>query len=138
MKPTQNLFILLSLTTGLEAQFVKESEARLVAWRAYGDFVGQLLTAGQPITKGRDFVYVTPPNLAAVRGGTPVPESVTNYDLFPLADGLQKQSEPLLDPQGASYIDALYAYVINPSYRFYLLFPAPLLYLIFCPNILTI
>lgn len=102
-------FFLFSLTAGINAQFVKESEARLVAWRAYGDFVGQLLTAGQPITKGRDFVYVTPPNLAAIRGGTPVPESVTNFDLFSFADGLQKQSEPLLDPQGASYIDALYA-----------------------------
>ena len=105
---TQKLLHLLPLLQVLDAQFVPESEARLVAWRAYGNFVGSLLTAGQPLTKGRDFVYVTPPNLAAVRGGTPVPESVTNYDLYYLADGLQNQSEPLLDPQGPSYINALY------------------------------
>lgn len=104
-----SITILFFLTKQLQAQFVPESEARLVAWRAYGDFVSQLLTAGQPIVKGRDLVYVTPPNLAAVRGGTPVPESVTNFDLFPLASALQNQSEPLLDPQGPSYIDALYA-----------------------------
>ena len=109
MKLIQNLLILLPLIKGLSAQFVKESEARLVAWRAYADFVSQLLTAGQPLMKGKDFIYVTPPNLAAVRGGTPVPESVTNFDLFSLADGLQFLNEPLLDPQGPSYIDALYA-----------------------------
>ena len=100
--------ILLFLCKELQAQFVPESEARLAAWRAYSDFVSQPLTAGQPIVKGRDLVYVTPPNLAAVRGGTPVPESLTNFDLFSLADELQNQSEPSLDPNGPSYIDALY------------------------------
>lgn len=104
----KKLILLLPLIKGLEAQFVPESEARLTAWRAYGDLVAQLLTAGVPLTKGKDFVYVTPPNMAAVRGGTPVPESVTNFDLFGFADGLQNQSEPLLDPQGPSYIQALY------------------------------
>jgi hypothetical protein len=115
---SKSLTILLLLIKELKAQFVPESEARLVAWRAYGDVVSQLLTAGQPIVKGRDLVYVTPPNLAAVRGGTPVPESVTNFDLFSLANALQNQSEPLLDPQGPSYIDALYAYVLEGSNSF--------------------
>lgn len=109
MKSINHFLVFSTLSKPLLAQFVPESEARLVAWRAYGDFISQMLTAGQPLVKGRDLIFVTPPNLAAVRGGTPVPESVTNFDLFQLADGLQSQSEPLLDPLGPSYIDALYA-----------------------------
>lgn len=105
---SKKLTILLPLIQTIHAQFLPEADARLLAWRAYGNFVSQSLTAGVPLTLGKDFVYVTPPNLAAVRGGTPCPESVTNYDLFGLADGLQNISEPLLDPQGPSYIDNLY------------------------------
>jgi hypothetical protein len=108
MVSNQLPILLLPLIQAIHAQFLSEADARLLAWRAYGNFVSQSLTAGVPLTLGKDFIYVTPPNLAAVRGGTPCPESVTNYDLFGLADGLQNISEPLLDPQGPSYIDNLY------------------------------
>ncbi|EPE31455.1 hypothetical protein GLAREA_12758 [Glarea lozoyensis ATCC 20868] len=106
-----NLLVLLSFLTSLEAQFIPEADARLLAWRAYGTFVQQQLTAGVPLSPGKDFIYVTPPNLAAVRGGTPCPDSVTNFDLFSLADGLQNVNEPLLDNAGASYVDSLYTYL---------------------------
>jgi hypothetical protein len=105
---SQNLVIILSFLTSLEAQFIPEADARLLAWRAYGTFVQQQLTAGVPLSPGKDFIYVTPPNLASVRGGTPCPDSVTNFDLFSLADGLQNVNEPLLDNAGASYVDSLY------------------------------
>ncbi|RDL35699.1 Uncharacterized protein BP5553_06311 [Venustampulla echinocandica] len=105
------LLFFLPLIKSLEAQFVPEAEARLQAWRAYGTFVSQQLTAGVPMVPGKDFIYVTPPNMAAVRGGTPCPDSVTNFDLFALADGLQTVSQPLLDTSGASYIDSLYTYL---------------------------
>ena len=108
MAAKQLTILLFSLIQAINAQFLSEADARLLAWRAYGNFVSQSLTAGVPLSLGKDFIYVTPPNLAAVRGGTPCPESVTNYDLFGLADGLQNISEPLLDPQGPSYIDNLY------------------------------
>ncbi|KAF4633327.1 hypothetical protein G7Y89_g4788 [Cudoniella acicularis] len=109
--PTQRVLFALPLLKAVHTQFVPESEARLQAWRAYGTFVGQQLTAGVPLTQGKDFIYVTPPNLAAVRGGTPCPDSVTNFDLFALADGLQNISAPLLDTSGPSYIDSLYTYL---------------------------
>ncbi len=107
----QQASVLLALANLLNAQALPDSEARLIAWRAYGNFVTDLLTAGQPLTPGKDFVYVNPPNLAAVRGGSPCPQSVTNFDLFGVADGLQTISEPLMDPNGPSYIDNLYTYI---------------------------
>jgi hypothetical protein len=42
---------------------------------------------------------------------TPCPDSVTNFDLFNLANGLQNISEPLMDINGPSYIDNLYTYL---------------------------
>ena len=105
----QILTLLLSVIRTLEAAVVlPDAEARLIAWRAYGDFVRDQLTAGVPLTEGTDFIYVTPPNLAAIRGGTPCPASVTNFDLFDVVDSLQNISVPLLDNNGASYVDNLY------------------------------
>ncbi|CZR62182.1 uncharacterized protein PAC_12079 [Phialocephala subalpina] len=72
-----------------------------------------MLTAGVPLTPGKDFIYVTPPNSAAVRGGTPCPDSVHNFDLLSIADGLQNISEPLMIPQGESYINQLYTYLLS-------------------------
>lgn len=104
----QKSYVLLALATFSFAQDLPDSEARLIAWRAYGKFVSDLLTAGQPLNPGKDFVYVNPPNLAAVRGGSPCPQSVTNFDLFSVADCLQTIGEPLMDPNGPSYVDNLY------------------------------
>lgn len=63
------------------------------------------MLAGQPLTQGKDFVFVLPPTSAAVRGGTPCPEAVTNNDLFLLADPLQ--SGPMLDNSGPGYNQGL-------------------------------
>lgn len=105
------LIALLPLIKGLEAQFLSEPEARLQAWRAYGSFVQQSITAGVALTPGKDMVYITPPNFATVRGGTPCPDEITNYELFSLVDRLQNGSEPLLDLTGPSYAEALLTYV---------------------------
>lgn len=70
---------LLSLTTAAIA--VESDEASLIAWKAYGDLIKTYITGNQPITPGQDFIYVTPPTSNFVRGGTPCPESVTNFEL---------------------------------------------------------
>ena len=86
---------------------LSSNDATLLAWRAYGKFVTDYLTAGQGLIKGKDYVYVTPPSSSAVRGGSPVPFAVQNFDLFTFADALQKPNEPLLNPAGPSYIQNL-------------------------------
>ncbi|KAG4429228.1 hypothetical protein IFR05_015289 [Cadophora sp. M221] len=111
MKNLHQAAILLATVNAINAQALPDAEARLIAWRAYGSFVSDMLTAGQPLVPGKDFIYVNPPNQAAVRGGSPCPQSVTNFDLFSLADGLQTVSEPLMDPNGPSYVDNLYSYL---------------------------
>ncbi|KAH7312843.1 hypothetical protein BKA65DRAFT_467072 [Rhexocercosporidium sp. MPI-PUGE-AT-0058] len=107
MKNLHQSSILLAIFNLTNGQALPDAEARLIAWRAYGNFVTDMLTAGQPIVPGKDSIYVNPPNQAAVRGGSPCPQSVTNFDLFSLADGLQTAGEPLMDPNGASYHDPL-------------------------------
>ncbi|KAH8595520.1 hypothetical protein B0O99DRAFT_671946 [Bisporella sp. PMI_857] len=87
------------------------NDATLLAWRAYGNFVTDYLTAGQGLVKGVDYVYVTPPSSSAVRGGSPVPFAVQNNDLFQFANALQKPDEPLLNAFGPSYIQNLNIYV---------------------------
>lgn len=72
----------LSLATTTLA--VNSEEASLIAWKAYGDLIKNYITANQPLTPGTDFVYVTPPTSNFVRGGTPCPESVTNFELCTL------------------------------------------------------
>lgn len=104
----QKLVLLIPFIECLDAQFIPESEARLIAWRAYGDFVKTSLTASVPLVPGKDYLFITPPNMAAIRGGTPVPDAVTNFDLYPFADGLQNIDEPLYNPQGPTYSGALY------------------------------
>ncbi|CZT01099.1 hypothetical protein WAI453_009523 [Rhynchosporium graminicola] len=107
----QQAAILLVIVNNINGQTLPDSEARLIAWKAYGNFVTDMLTAGQPLQLGKDFVYVNPPNQAAVRGGTPCPQSVTNFDLFSVADNMQNTGEPLMDPNGPSYVDNLYNYL---------------------------
>jgi hypothetical protein len=102
------LVAFLPLIRALEAQtLLSYEDASLIAWRAYGTMVSQYITAGQPLKKGTDFIFVTPPSTIAVRGGTPVPEAITNNDLWPFADSLQLNNDPLFDVAGMSYIQAL-------------------------------
>jgi hypothetical protein len=57
--------------------------------------------------KFTSYIYVTPPSLSAIRGGSPVPFAVQNFDLFQFADSLQNINEPLLNPAGPSYVQNL-------------------------------
>ncbi|KAG9246859.1 hypothetical protein BJ878DRAFT_532959 [Calycina marina] len=111
------LVAFLPFIKALEAQSLLSFEdASRIAWRAYGNMVEQVMTAGQPLVKGKDFLFVTPPSTVAIRGGAPCPEAVTNNELFPFADSLQAGDSPLLDMAGVSYIQALDLY---PTYNAY-------------------
>ena len=104
----QKLVAFLPLLKALEAQSLLSFEdASRIAWRAYGSMVEQTILAGQSLVKGRDFVFVTPPSTVAIRGGTPCPAAVTNNELYPFADSLQRNDDPFLDLAGVSYIQAL-------------------------------
>jgi len=113
---TQKLIFFLPLIKALEAQTLLSFEdASRIAWRSYGSMVEQTILAGQPLVKGRDFVFITPPSTVAIRGGTPCPEAVTNNELFPFADSLQRTDDPFLDLAGVSYVQALDLYVSPQS-----------------------
>lgn len=99
------LVLLGQLATLVPAQILSDAQARLAAWRVYGTFIEDMLTAGVLLTPGKDFIYVLPPNVAAVRGGTPCPQAVTNAELFSLANSMQNIAEPLMNVQGSSYVD---------------------------------
>ncbi|KAF2419764.1 hypothetical protein EJ08DRAFT_653994 [Tothia fuscella] len=104
---------LVSLLPFLHLAFadISADEASKIAYRAYGDFVVQGLTAGVPLKQGSDYVYVLPPTSAGVRAGTVVPEAVTNWDLLSLANTMQTPNEPLYQTTGASYIQDLKTYL---------------------------
>jgi hypothetical protein len=102
-----SLFHLTALVSSARGGYISANDATLLAWRAYGDFVADYLTAGVGLKQGTDYVYVTPPSLSAIRGGSPVPFAVQNFDLFDFADSLQKGNEPLLNPDGPSYVQNL-------------------------------
>lgn len=104
-------FFLQLASLSATALAVDSEEASLIGWRAYGSFIQQYITAGVPLTPGVDFVYVTPPTSNFVRGGTPVPESVTNWELFSTVDPLQNASNPLLGTDGPSYSQSLETYL---------------------------
>jgi hypothetical protein len=106
MAPQFHLLQLLSLSTSALAVITSE-DASLIAWRGYGSLISQYLTANTPVTKGTDFIYVTPPTSNFVRGGTPCPESVTNFELHSVVDPLQSVESPLLGTDGPSYIQTL-------------------------------
>jgi len=107
MKSLQYLSLLASLIKIGNSQALDATSATLLAWRTYGEFVQQYLTAGAPLTPGVDFIYVTPPSLSSIRGGSPVPYAVQNFDLFTFADSLQNKTVPLLNPIGPSYVQNL-------------------------------
>ncbi|KAF2271443.1 uncharacterized protein EI97DRAFT_270258 [Westerdykella ornata] len=90
---------------------VNSEEASLIAWKAYGDLIKNYITANQPLTPGTDFIYVTPLTSTFVRGGTPCPESVTNFELYQFADRLQNSASPLLDTTGPLYAQTLETYL---------------------------
>lgn len=104
-------FLLQLISLSATALAVDSEEASLIAWKAYGSLIQQYITANVPLTPGVDFIYVTPPTSSFVRGGTPVPESVTNFELFNTVDPLQNASNPLLGTDGPSYSQTLETYL---------------------------
>jgi len=64
-------------------------------YRSYGQFVKQLLLGPNTLQQGLDYIYVCPPTEHGIRGGRPVPDSVTNYNIFEFADSLQRADSPL-------------------------------------------
>ncbi|KAF2467261.1 uncharacterized protein BDR25DRAFT_376172 [Lindgomyces ingoldianus] len=109
MAPSRYLIHLLSFSASALA--ITSEEASLIAWKAYGQIMSQFITANAPLTKGTDFIYVTPPTSNFVRGGTPCPESVTNMELYNLVDPLQNSSSPLLGNDGPGYVQTLETYL---------------------------
>ena len=84
------------------------SEAELLVWRAYAHHVQRMLLADNRPVFGQDYVFVLPPTQHCVRGGRPCPDTVTNYQVFDVADSLQEPDSPLFMIQSAgSYVDML-------------------------------
>ncbi|KAF2271100.1 hypothetical protein CC78DRAFT_506634 [Lojkania enalia] len=85
---------------------ITSEEASLIAWKAYGKLIQQYITANAPITQGTDFIYVVPPTSQFIRGGTPCPESVTNFELYEVAQYFNQSFQSWVadnDPQYANY-----------------------------------
>jgi hypothetical protein len=93
----QTIASLALLSNRAIAQLLSSNTANLIAWKSYGDIVKDIFTARQPLEIGTDHLFITPPTTVFIRGGSPCPEAVTNFDLFDCADSLQKPGDPLLD-----------------------------------------
>jgi hypothetical protein len=105
MKSTQLAYIIevLSLLKAANAQV----DSSLIAWNAYGKIVNQWLTGGATPRPGIDYIFVTPPTVGTLQAGTPIPQQVTNAQLFKLADTLQRPDAPIFDTTGDSYVTSL-------------------------------
>jgi hypothetical protein len=89
------------------AQPLSYNDATLIAWNAYGNIIRQYITAGQALKASADYIFVMPPTIASIRGGSPCPEAVTNHELFDCADSLQMPGEPLINLDGRSYFNGM-------------------------------
>ena len=105
--PLRNLALLAILFSPVFPQLLSTNTAQLIAWKTYGEIIRQLFTAGQSLETGVDYMFVAPPTSVSIRGGSPCPEAVTNFDLFDCADSLQKPGNPLLDFLGRSYFNGM-------------------------------
>jgi len=102
-----------ALAFATTAVAITSDEANLIAWKAYGDAIGKFITAGQPLAPGQDFIYVAPPTSNFVRGGTPVPGSITNFETFNFVNPLQDVESPQLGTDGPSYTQTLENYLLS-------------------------
>ncbi|GAB1193359.1 hypothetical protein APSETT444_002573 [Aspergillus pseudonomiae] len=81
-------------------------------WRAYGQFVKRLLLGPNTPKEGLDYVYVCPPTEHGLRGGRPIPDAVTNSNVFSVADSLQRADSPLFTIRTElSYFESLDNYL---------------------------
>jgi hypothetical protein len=94
-------------TLGLLAQagaFTQQDPAAM-AWRAYGDFVATFLVGHSPLGP-KDRLYISPPTLGGISGGSPVSDARTNDEVFSVADGLLGGDEPFYRRTEMSYVNA--------------------------------
>jgi len=113
MRSSNGLFLsLLAIVQVVIGQSNLDTATELAA-KAYTSFVTQQLTGGATLKAGNDAIFFTPPNTVGVRGGLPVPEAVTNWDLLPTADFLQDPAThgSLFMPTGPKYAEKLNEYV---------------------------
>jgi hypothetical protein len=103
----QNLASLAILFNPASAQLISYNDATLIACNAYSNITRQRMTAGQPLKPRVDYIFVTPPTTASIRGGSPCPEAVTNHELSDCADSLQKPGELLIKLDDRSYFNSM-------------------------------
>jgi hypothetical protein len=85
------------------------ADVSVVAWRSYAQYIKDFMTAGQALIPGKYFLFVTPPTKYGLRCGNPVPDAVTNWDIFGRVDSLQSGDSPVSEIIGPSYVDHLRA-----------------------------
>ncbi|KAI3574022.1 hypothetical protein IWW34DRAFT_885007 [Fusarium oxysporum f. sp. albedinis] len=89
------------------------AEADALIWRAYGEMVKNFFLAGSNgLQEGLDYIYVCPPTEHGIRGGSPIPDAVTNFNISTFADSLQRADSPLFMPGAElSYFESLKVYL---------------------------
>lgn len=82
-------------------------------WRAYGQFIKWLLLSPSDSKEGLDYVYVCPPTEHGLRAGRPIPDAVTNSNVYSVADSLQRVDSPLFTIHtDLSYFESLDKYAM--------------------------
>lgn len=80
-------------------------------WRAYGQFVRNLLLGPNTPAPGIDFLYPLAPTEFGLRGGRPIPDAVTNFNVTNFANSLQTTDSPLFTTLGLGYFESLEQYL---------------------------
>lgn len=80
-------------------------------WRAYGQFVRNLLLGPNTPAPGIDYLYVLAPTEFGLRGGRPIPDAVTNFNVTNFANSLQTIDSPLFTTLGLGYFESLEQYL---------------------------
>ncbi|KAF2464023.1 uncharacterized protein BDR25DRAFT_243743 [Lindgomyces ingoldianus] len=83
-----------------------------LVWRAYGELVKKSLVGSNVPTLGVDYIFVCPPTEFGIRGGSAIPDAVTNWNISKVADSLQRADSPLfVVGADGSYYTSLQAYL---------------------------
>jgi hypothetical protein len=94
------------LSTALQVfALIDQADVSLVSWRIYAQYIKDFMTAGQALVPGKYFLFVIPPTEYGLRCGNPVPNAVTNWDIFGRVDSLQSGDSLLFETTGPSHVD---------------------------------
>jgi hypothetical protein len=88
-----------------QAEAFTQQDPAAMAWRAYGDFVATFLVGQNPLGP-KDRLYINPPTLGGIAGGSPVSDARTNEEVFNVADGLLGADDPFYRKTEMSYVNA--------------------------------